>query len=457
MKTILLALIAATAFCQTVKVAPYYSAGAGTAQLTTTATTDSSIDWIAAGQTDRMMIPRAGSITKVRLYIGDRTAISNMYIGVCRWSTGSTWNVAQWSAAITGPFFANEVNTFTLATPLAAQKYDVMCGRIEWSTPHTQNLAALSSILLPSIAGNGNTVQSENCYYQLNAAKPSSLTTGSMTLIPGNGCSVIEAWMTRPDIVAIGDSLLQKDDSNADGGAILSRPLSASVGQSGLSIPYYVTSRYSGLSYQNMGWGGQTTAQIQARFAQDALALKPSYIVLDGGVNDVYLELLDHYRLRRRADHCNRELTCGDDGGSTIRRNENVRDADRAVDGERLGRHQCANGFDRHDQRQYNRGRADIRSECDRSPLRCGAAAGKWAGGKLLGHTAAVPLRRWFGGSSEFRGRAAGGESCIALTAIVSLCGDRCLEGNVEAKMTLELAEGFEPPTRSLQNCRSTN
>jgi hypothetical protein len=197
--------------------------------------------------------------------------------------------VAQWSAAITGPFFANEVNTFTLATPLAAQKYDVMCGRIEWSAPHTQNLAALSSILLPSITGNGNTVQAENCYYQLNAAQPASLTTSSMTLIPGNGCPVIEAWMTRPDIVAIGDSILQKDDSNADGGAVLTRPLSAGAGQSGLSIPYYVTAKYSGLTYQNMGWGGQTTAQIQARFAQDALALKPSYIVLDGGVNDVYL------------------------------------------------------------------------------------------------------------------------------------------------------------------------
>lgn len=289
MKTILLALIAATAFCQTVKVAPYYSAGAGSAQLTTAATTDTSLDWIATGQTDRMLIPRTGSITKVRLYVGDRTAISNLYIGVCRWSTGNTWNVAQWSAPISGPFFANEVNTFTLATPLAAQKYDVMCGRIEWSTPHTQNLAALSSILLPSIAGDGNAVQAENCYYELNAAKPSSLTTSSMTLISSNGCPVIEAWMTRPDIVAIGDSIIQKDDSNADGGTVLSRPLSASVGQSGLSIPYYITSQYSGLSYQNMGWGGQTTAQIQARFSQDALALTPSYIVLDGGVNDVYL------------------------------------------------------------------------------------------------------------------------------------------------------------------------
>ena len=289
MKTILLALVAATAFCQTVKVAPWYSAGAGAAQLTTTAATDTSLNWIAAGQTDRMMIPRTGSITQVRLYVGDRAAISNLYFGVCRWSAGSTWNVAQWSAAITGPFFANEVNTFTLATPLAAQKYDVMCGRIEWSTPHTQNLAALSSILLPSITGNGNTVQAENCYYQLNAAKPSSLTTGSMTLIPGNGCPVMEAWMTRPDIVAIGDSILQKDDSNADGGVVLTRPLSAGAGQSGLSIPYYITSKYSGLTYQNMGWGGQTTAQIQARFAQDALALKPSYILLDGGVNDVYV------------------------------------------------------------------------------------------------------------------------------------------------------------------------
>jgi lysophospholipase L1-like esterase len=110
-----------------------------------------------------------------------------------------------------------------------------------------------------------------------------------MTVIPANACPVIEAWMTRPDIVGVGDSIIQKDDSNADGGTALTRPLSSGAGQSGLSIPYYATMKYSGLTYQDMGWGGQTTPQIQARFTQDALALKPSYIVLDGGVNDVYL------------------------------------------------------------------------------------------------------------------------------------------------------------------------
>jgi lysophospholipase L1-like esterase len=277
------------AFCQTVKVAPYYSAGPGISQLTSSAGTDTSVDWIASGQTDRMLIPRTGSISKVRLYIADRTAISNIYFGVCRWSSGSTWNVAQWTPAIGGPYFANEVNTFTLATPLVAQKYDVLCGRIEWSTPHAQNIAALSPISLPAITGNGNTAQGENCYYQLNAARPASLTTSSMTVIPGNGCPVIEAWMTRPDIVGIGDSIIQKDDSNADAGMVLTRPLSSSVGQSGLSIPYYATVQFSGMTYQDMGWGGQTTTQIQARFAQDALALKPSYIVLNGGVNDVYV------------------------------------------------------------------------------------------------------------------------------------------------------------------------
>ncbi len=274
---------------QTVKVAPYYSAGPGTQSLTTTATTDTSIDWIDVGQTDRMLVPRTGSITAVRLYIPNRTAISNLYLGICRWSSGNTWNVAQWTPALTGPFFANEVNTFTLATPLAAQKYDVMCGRIEWSTPHTQNLASLSSILLTAITGNGNSVLPENCYFQMNATKPSTLNTSSMTVIPNNGCPVIEAWMTRPDVVGIGDSIMQKDDSTADGGTLLTRPLSVSTGQSGLSIPYYFTLSHPGLTYQEMGWGGQTTVQIQARFAQDAIALKPSYVILDGGVNDVYL------------------------------------------------------------------------------------------------------------------------------------------------------------------------
>lgn len=288
-KLLIVVLMTLPALAQTVKVAPYYSAGAGTQSLTTAATTDTSIDWIDVGQTDRMLIPRTGSITKVRLYIPNRTAITNLYVGICRWSSGSTWNVAQWTPAFTGPFFAGEVNTFTLATPLAAQKYDVMCGRIEWSTPHTQNLASLSAVLLPAVVGNGNTANPENCYFQLNAAKPSSLSTTSMTVIPNNGCPIIEGWMTRPDVIGMGDSIIQKDDSTADGGAVLSWPLSISVGQTGLSIPYYFTLNHPGLTYEDLGWGGQTAVQVQARFSQDVLAQSPSYVILDGGVNDVFL------------------------------------------------------------------------------------------------------------------------------------------------------------------------
>jgi lysophospholipase L1-like esterase len=290
MPRLLIALcLAACAQAQTVKVAPYYSAAAGTQLLTTAATTDTSIDWVAVGQTDRMLMPRGDSIRKVRLYIADRSNISAVYVGICRFSSGSTWTVAQWTPTLGPPVFANEVNTYTLATPLAAHKYDVMCGRIEWTTPHTANLAALSSILLPAISGNGNGVVAENCYYQLNAAKPTTLTTASMTLIPNNGCPVIEAWMTRPDIVAIGDSILQKDDSTADGGTAITWPVGAGSGQSGISIVNYLAGRYSPLTYQDMGWGGQTAVQVQTRFAQDAAALKPTYAVINGGVNDVFL------------------------------------------------------------------------------------------------------------------------------------------------------------------------
>lgn len=287
MRSLAVLLLVFACRAQTVKVAPYYSAGIGSASLTSAAATDTSIDWIAVGQTDRMLMPRTGSVTKVRVYIADRANVSALYVGVCRWSSGAIWNVAQWTLALS-PIFSGEVNTYTLATPLSASKYDVMCGRIEWATPHATNAAPLSSIFLPQITGSGNTALAEKCYSQLNASRPTSLTTASMTLIGSSGCPVIEAWMGRPDIVGIGDSIMMLNDSVADAGVALTYPLASGVQQTGLSIPHYFAANYS-LTYQDMGWGGQTTVQINARFAQDAIALKPAFLVLNGGVNDVYL------------------------------------------------------------------------------------------------------------------------------------------------------------------------
>jgi lysophospholipase L1-like esterase len=53
------------------------------------------------------------------------------------------------------------------------------------------------------------------------------------------------------------------------------------------SMPGYL-GRALGLTYQNMGIGGQTTNQIALRFAADVLAAAPRLCLIEGGVNDIF-------------------------------------------------------------------------------------------------------------------------------------------------------------------------
>ena len=260
---------------QQVKVAPYYAATSSGNSFGTGNTTGTSIDWISLG-TSRVLFPNAVSVSAFKVWVSDRSNVSTMYFGVCRFSSGTTWNVVSWSPAVTA-FLSGEVNTFLLASPISTNKFDVLCGRIEYSTPHAQTLGTIPAQAV-----------SESCYYQRNAAKPSSFDTASMTAIGGD-CPVVEAWATHPDIVAIGDSILANWDSFASPGTISWPLTSPDQAINGTSILGYFHASNPSLSYQAMGISSQTTTQIQARFVTDALALKPSYVLIDGGVNDVFI------------------------------------------------------------------------------------------------------------------------------------------------------------------------
>ena len=282
--------VAQTVPAQIVKVAPYYPPGAGTQSLTTAATTDTSIDVLASGSMVRTLMPFSGQVTRIAIYLGDTTNLNGLYFSknTCTSMASNLCTVftATYVAEVIGPFTANAVNTFAPATPLTVSKWDALAVRAEWSTPHSANLALLSSQLFPVVSGSGDPTLAESCYYQLNRAKPGTFTLSGMTLISNGGCPVIAAYMTAPTIAGIGDSIMSSasapSDSVADAFAE-NYPLPVVYSP----LHFWAADYPTALTYQGMGWSGQTAVQIQSRFTTDAINLKPQSVLIDGGINDI--------------------------------------------------------------------------------------------------------------------------------------------------------------------------
>lgn len=74
---------------------------------------------------------------------------------------------------------------------------------------------------------------------------------------------------TAPQFITIGDSLI------------------LGTGGDGSSIGSFINER-TGWTYQNMGVGFDTTDNILGRFSQDVLAHHPKFVVINGGVNDIF-------------------------------------------------------------------------------------------------------------------------------------------------------------------------
>jgi len=84
-----------------------------------------------------------------------------------------------------------------------------------------------------------------------------------------------------PVMVSIGDSIAAGHiihDSYIEQSTTPDVPTGSAIYQIGTKL---------NITTQNMGIGSQGTSTIQARFAADVVALKPKYVLINGGVNDV--------------------------------------------------------------------------------------------------------------------------------------------------------------------------
>lgn len=95
--------------------------------------------------------------------------------------------------------------------------------------------------------------------------------------------TVIHALGKPPVLACIGDSIMEGAPNTSSMIAISEVPFAPLLNwQNKL---YQLNSKFT---YQNMGYGGQDTISIEARFDRDIVSKKPVFAVIDGGVNDLY-------------------------------------------------------------------------------------------------------------------------------------------------------------------------
>ena len=93
-------------------------------------------------------------------------------------------------------------------------------------------------------------------------------------------CNPLSVYVDSPIAVFIGDSIVAGHRGNDT--------FLEAAGDVAPETSYpYKTAALLGWTHQNMGIGGQTTTEIEARFDQDVVDLNPSWVVVGTGLNDI--------------------------------------------------------------------------------------------------------------------------------------------------------------------------
>lgn len=193
-------------------------------------------------------------------------AVTAFYVQVWR-KDGATWDLVGqreiWNRVKAG------LNTIYFDNPLAVQVGDYLGFGI--ATPD-------STYFLRATTGVG----AASTYY-VNAV-PTAADYAWDTKTAATFVFPLKALGDPPMVIGIGDSLMAGHHTHY-----------SYIENSTTDVPtcqiLYQLSALNGWSYQNMGIGSQTTAQIAARITTDVVNLRPRYTILEGGVNDIALSV----------------------------------------------------------------------------------------------------------------------------------------------------------------------
>lgn len=216
-------------------------------------------------------IRQNGTVKKVRLYSSNKAEVTAVYIKIWR-KDGTTYDLVGQSENILSKISSSGWVEATLDTPIdSVLEGDYYGIRIEISGAVTQPYGSINSA---------------NSGYQL---LDSTLATSNLNWETATATTTTIAmgiYMEAPIFVTIGNSIIA---GHPDHYSYIEG--SSSAEDKTNSIAYWMN-KLNGYSYQNMGIGSQTSTQIKDRFTTDVVNLKPNFVIIEGGVNDVATAVL---------------------------------------------------------------------------------------------------------------------------------------------------------------------
>lgn len=184
--------------------------------------------------------------------------------------------VAQSQDILTAMGVANATVTLALTPNIQVRRGDYLGWY--WKVGNAANTANV----LVTIGGLASDI-----YYQRVATPTADYDWRSKTKGAGLGLPV-ELWGSGPEWMEIGDSIIAGHGDAGDQFYSYVENFNTITGDwPQHSIGSYLSTLVGARTHQNMGIGSQTTTNIEARFAADVVAYAPSYVLVNGGVNDI--------------------------------------------------------------------------------------------------------------------------------------------------------------------------
>ncbi len=234
----------------------YNNAGAGSREL------------ITIGQSYR--VRQNGTISQIKMYTSDISNATGVYFRIWRLNGSNRYDIVGTSENLISQVATNTLNTITLSSPITGvQEGDYYGYRVEKSA-----ISAGQMFL-------ARTGQSNVTSYMVDNASPgNNYNWTALTALAGT-VTPIEMDMQAPQFVFIGDSIFAGHGLHY---SFIENSAATTNITSTIEKQFSLTTGYT---YQNMGYGGQNTTQISARFTADVVNLKPRVVVIEGGVNDL--------------------------------------------------------------------------------------------------------------------------------------------------------------------------
>jgi lysophospholipase L1-like esterase len=202
----------------------------------------------------------------IRFWLATKTDLASLHFSVWR-KDGATYDRVGRSENIVPNATAGQINEISFTAPIAGVEEGDYIG---------YDMTTTGVVLCLYATGDS---EGETYYYDGVASDANfdwEAQPNSATIVR------VKVLMDDPHMVGIGDSIMQ--GATAHGTYVQN---ARTDNAPGTTILGHLADNISGLLYQNMGIGSETSTQIEARFANDVVGLSPKYALIEAGRVDI--------------------------------------------------------------------------------------------------------------------------------------------------------------------------